>query len=255
MFSDEQKQALAAKLDGSKVKTRSQAGQTLSYIEGWAAIVEANRIFGFDGWDRETVETRCVWEGKRTSRQGKELMTASYTARVRVTVRAGGDVIVREGTGAGSGMGQDGGEAHESAIKEAETDAMKRALMTFGNPFGLALYDKMQTEVERGDNRDRNKAPMDRDPIGDARREMEDEAHKRNAKAVKWITSGKAKEWQAGALIYLNELRDSKALSQWLADNSNGISALHDHAANLYDPLNAAIEAATLRVGAMMRAA
>ena len=27
------------------------------------------------------------------------------------------------------------GQAHESAIKEAETDAMKRALMTFGNPF------------------------------------------------------------------------------------------------------------------------
>ncbi len=34
-----------------------------------------------------------------------------------------------------------------SAIKEAETDAMKRALMTFGNPFGLALYDKDQANV------------------------------------------------------------------------------------------------------------
>ena len=39
------------------------------------------------------------------------------------------------------------GQAHESAIKEAETDAMKRALMTFGNPFGLALYDKQQRDV------------------------------------------------------------------------------------------------------------
>ena len=39
------------------------------------------------------------------------------------------------------------GQAHESAIKEAETDAMKRALMTFGNPFGLALYDKQQRQV------------------------------------------------------------------------------------------------------------
>jgi hypothetical protein len=39
------------------------------------------------------------------------------------------------------------GEAHESAIKEAETDAMKRALSTFGNPFGLALYDKEQQNV------------------------------------------------------------------------------------------------------------
>jgi hypothetical protein len=55
----------------------------------------------------------------------------------------------REGTGAGGGFGQDMGEAHESAIKEAETDAMKRALMTFGNPFGLALYDKDKQEVGR----------------------------------------------------------------------------------------------------------
>jgi len=35
----------------------------------------------------------------------------------------------------------------ESAAKEAETDAMKRALMTFGNPFGLALYDKSKAHV------------------------------------------------------------------------------------------------------------
>ncbi|MEB3360517.1 MAG: Rad52/Rad22 family DNA repair protein [Synechococcaceae cyanobacterium] len=38
-------------------------------------------------------------------------------------------------------------QAHESALKEAETDAMKRALMTFGNPFGLALHDKAQRQV------------------------------------------------------------------------------------------------------------
>ena len=41
------------------------------------------------------------------------------------------------------------GQAHESALKEAETDAMKRALMTFGNPFGLALYDKQQRSAEQ----------------------------------------------------------------------------------------------------------
>jgi DNA repair and recombination protein RAD52 len=62
-------------------------------------------------------------------------------------VRAGDVVVTREGTGAGSGFGNDHGEAHESAIKEAETDAMKRALMTFGNPFGLALYDKDKANV------------------------------------------------------------------------------------------------------------
>lgn len=49
--------------------------------------------------------------------------------------------------GAGHGIDADLGLAHESAVKEAETDAMKRCLMTFGNPFGLALYDKTQANV------------------------------------------------------------------------------------------------------------
>lgn len=51
-------------------------------------------------------------------------------------------------------MGLTLGEAHEKALKEAETDAMKRALTTFGNPFGLALYDREQKGV-RGKVRSR----------------------------------------------------------------------------------------------------
>jgi hypothetical protein len=72
----------------------------------------------------------------------------TYIARVRITVTAGGNgTLIHEGTGAGHGIDTDLGLAHESAIKEAETDAMKRALVTFGNPFGLALYDKSQRQV------------------------------------------------------------------------------------------------------------
>src|SRR6185295_18588121 len=37
----------------------------------------------------------------------------------------------------------------EMALKGAETDATKRALATFGNPFGLALYDKEHAGVTR----------------------------------------------------------------------------------------------------------
>jgi DNA recombination protein Rad52 len=143
-FSAEQLAALAEPLNRSHVKTRSQSGQTLSYVEGWHAIAEANRIFGFGAWDRETIETRCVSERERLiGRQQKQGWGVTYTARVRVRVGA----IVRDGCGAGHGIDADLGQAHESAIKEAETDAMKRALMTFGNPFGLALYDKQQREV------------------------------------------------------------------------------------------------------------
>lgn len=143
-FTAEQVKELKADLSSAHVKKRSQGGRAVSYIEGWHAIAEANRIFGFDGWARETVECRCVNERERAiGSQQKPGWGVSYIAKVRITLGS----VVREGYGAGHGIDQDLGQAHESAIKEAETDAMKRALMTLGNPFGLALYDKTQANV------------------------------------------------------------------------------------------------------------
>ncbi len=141
-FNERQTKALAAKLNAKHVRTRDKGGKGLSYIEGWHVIAEANRIFGFDGWDRQTVATQCVWKGTKQGREG-----CAYIARVRIRVRVGDTVICREGHGSGHGWAAIPGEAHESAIKEAETDATKRALATFGNPFGLALYDKEKKGV------------------------------------------------------------------------------------------------------------
>jgi Rad52/22 family double-strand break repair protein len=149
VFSPEQITALAAPLDRAKVRQREQGRNQVSYLEGWQVIAEANRIFGFDGWQRETVALRCVNQSERTiGRDQKPGWGVTYTARVRISVStAGQPALIREGSGAGHGIDIDLGQAHESALKEAETDAMKRALMTFGNPFGLALYDKRQREV------------------------------------------------------------------------------------------------------------
>ena len=110
-------------------------GRELTYLEGWYAISEANRIFGFDGWNRETVESKCV-----LARENRGTFLAVYIARVRVTVHADGATIIREGHGSGEGHGASPGEVHDIALKAAETDATKRALATFGKPFGLELY-------------------------------------------------------------------------------------------------------------------
>ena len=59
-FSAKQVQALKRNLDSRYIRTREVNGQVLSYVEGWYALSEANRIFGFDGWNRETLESRCV---------------------------------------------------------------------------------------------------------------------------------------------------------------------------------------------------
>jgi len=151
LLSPEQAAALAAPLNRANVQTRSQAGRSFNYLEGWVAIREANRIFGFDGWQRETIELRCVSESQRPiGRDQKSGWGVTYIAKVRIRLSSpasGASSLVREGSGAGHGIDVDLGLAHESALKEAETDAMKRALMTFGNPFGLALYDKQQRQV------------------------------------------------------------------------------------------------------------
>ena len=144
-FTADQTKALQAPLDRAAVAQRKQGSGNVSYVEGWHCIAEANRIFGFDSWTRETIELRQLGE----PREQNDKVRVDYMARVKVTVFTADGVfpIVREGCGFGQGIDRDRGQAHESALKEAETDAMKRALMTFGNPFGLALYDKSQFNV------------------------------------------------------------------------------------------------------------
>jgi hypothetical protein len=134
-FSAKQVRALRRQPDHRYIRTREANGRELTYLEGWYAISEANRIFGFDGWSRETIESRCV-----LARENRGNFLAVYIARVRVTVHADGATIIREGHGTGDGSGTSPGEVHDIALKAAETDATKRALATFGKPFGLALY-------------------------------------------------------------------------------------------------------------------
>jgi hypothetical protein len=125
-------------LDAGVVKQREQAGRSFPYIESWWAISEANRIFGHLNWRRNTFGVNMV-----QCEQKGDKWYVSYTATCTINVEG----VNRDGTGFGQGIDRDLGKAHESAIKEAESDAMKRALMTFGNPFGLALYDKEQRNV------------------------------------------------------------------------------------------------------------
>ncbi len=117
-FSAKQVLALRRPPQSRYIRTRQANGRELSYLEGWYAISEANRIFGFDGWSRETLESRCV-----LARENRGTFLAVYIARVRVTVQAQGTMVIREGHGTGEGHGSSPGEVHDIALKAAETDA------------------------------------------------------------------------------------------------------------------------------------
>ena len=141
-FSKTQLRKLSAKLDRRFVQSKEVEGRSVDYIEGWFAIAQANAIFGFSGWDREMTHFERLYERSRG-----DTTSCAYAARVRIRVRAGRTVILREGSGCGSATASTSSEAHDIALKAAETDATKRALATFGNPFGLGLYDKEQNGV------------------------------------------------------------------------------------------------------------
>ncbi|MGV8998273.1 MAG: Rad52/Rad22 family DNA repair protein [Parvibaculaceae bacterium] len=132
-----QKAALKKEPPLKHIHTRRDDGKILAYLEGWYVIAEANRIFGPENWDRITLASQCVWQGKANGNAA-----CAYTSKVRICVRTGLTTLIREGSGVGQATGRDPGEAHGLALKAAETDATKRCLSTLGAPFGLTLYDK-----------------------------------------------------------------------------------------------------------------
>lgn len=125
------------------VKPSGSFGPKGDYLEGWHVINELNRVFGFGGWSYTIDLSRDALEKV----EGKEQWQAAYTCVCTLTV---GDVV-RQDVGFGSGFAKMVGDAIEGATKEAATDALKRCARTFGNVFGLALYDKSRANVRAGE--------------------------------------------------------------------------------------------------------
>lgn len=157
----EQIKALNAPLDPANVKKPSGSfGPKGDYIEGWHAINELNRVFGFDGWSYEIALTRDAVEKGKDSK-GNEQWQAAYTCICTLTAAG----VTRQDVGFGSGFAKGIGDAIEGATKEAATDALKRCARTFGNIFGLALYDKSRANVHAPEQE------LPTGPINDATRD------------------------------------------------------------------------------------
>jgi recombination DNA repair RAD52 pathway protein len=117
-FSEQQLRRLVRALPQQVVKTRSMDGFEMRYIEGWYAIQEANRIFGFDGWSRETLSLVCIH-----AKPSGNLFTVSYSCRVRIQICTAERGLYRDGTGFGQAQAATLGLAHEQAAKSAEPSA------------------------------------------------------------------------------------------------------------------------------------
>ena len=127
---------------------KGRAGKTFSYIEGHTVIDEANRVFGYGGWGYELVGDVALREiDSVDAKTGEIRHIRAYAATVRVTV-LGAPLRMDVGFHA---VVEDNADGHETAIKGAVTDGLKRALRSFGARFGNALYaDAPSVIVEVG---------------------------------------------------------------------------------------------------------
>jgi DNA recombination protein Rad52 len=131
------------------ISKRQQGGQNLSYLDSHYIITKTNELLGHENWSY-TVENFQLIQQERKKGSGEnstEKQYVGYVAQATVTYKG----VTRSDVGFGQGIDADLGRAHESAIKEAATDALKRALRTFGQAFGLALYDKSGKHISAYD--------------------------------------------------------------------------------------------------------
>ena len=144
-FTDSQVRQPKAKLDPQYIKTRCANGANLSYVEGWQRHLRGQPHLRLRCLGPQNSLNRLRVE--RSKRAGSRSCLHRQGADQRACRR---DYYCAGGLRNGGRQSFNPGQAHELALKGAETDATKRALATFGNPFGLALYDREQLGVRKG---------------------------------------------------------------------------------------------------------
>ena len=131
-------QALGQPIDPAIVSRRQgRGGKYYDYLEGHAVIDQANRIFGYGGWGYELVENVTLRQIETVDPQTGEVKVAQgYSAPVRVTVAG---ALPRTDIGVHP-VAEDNFDGHDTAMKGAVTDGLKRAFRGFGVQFGNAFY-------------------------------------------------------------------------------------------------------------------
>lgn len=140
-LSNEQYEQLLKPLNASRVAQRNQAGISLSYLEAWDVKAHLIRIFGFGGWSADVISADLAFEEK----DEKGRWNVGYKVVMRLRIHGDDPLAMCDATYTEAAVGfatlPQRGEAHDMAIKTAESDALKRAAINLGTQFGLSLYD------------------------------------------------------------------------------------------------------------------
>ena len=103
--------------------------------EAWDVKAHLIRIFGFGGWSWQVITAELAFEDKNEKSQWNVGYKVIGELRIRDL-----DCFYTEAAVGSSSLPQRG-EAHDMAVKTAESDALKRAAINLGTQFGLSLYN------------------------------------------------------------------------------------------------------------------
>ena len=128
-------------------------GKGFSHVEAWDIRRHLIRVFGFGGHDTDMLDVTLISEtsGMR-QKMGKngpygdpyEAWTVIYRVAVRLAVKVDGIELGHwHGVATGDASNQPSrADAHDLALKTADSQALKRAATNLGDQFGLSLYNK-----------------------------------------------------------------------------------------------------------------
>ena len=123
----------------------------MAHLPAYDVEAYLTRFFGVEGWDREIIDLWVIHETsapdpKRDNRIG---WTVTYGCRLRLTVRNPFGEVVKVTDGCATGSANNlpsRGDAHDFAMKNADSYALKRCAKALGDQFGLSLYNKGSLE-------------------------------------------------------------------------------------------------------------
>lgn len=210
MLNQQQYDQLLKPLNASRVAKRSQAGRSLSYLEAWDVKAHLNRIFGFLNWSADVVSADLAFEDHNDKGQWQ----VGY--KVVLCLRVNGASYTEAAVGSASLPQR--GEAHDMAVKTAESDALKRAAINLGTQFGLSLYDNgsLKDVVGRTLDRDASDTVSEPAPAGQPGPLVTEISDSEGADV--WIESMKAAvaEKDVPLLLELKKQMTEEGVTDWV---------------------------------------
>ena len=140
MINKAQQEQLIKGINPTRIaKRQGGGGKSLSYLESWDVKAHLIRIFGFGGWNWTVLRAELAFEEQ--NERGN--WNVGYKVIGRLYIHSLECDYTEAAVGSAS-LSQRG-EAHDMAIKTAESDAIKRAAINLGDQFGLSLYNNGST--------------------------------------------------------------------------------------------------------------